>query len=33
MSLRNTLVISAAAWTIAITALHAKLNPDSIRGL
>jgi len=33
MSLRNTILISAGAWTIAVTALHAKLNPDSIRGL
>ncbi len=33
MSLQKTLLLWVAAWVVAISALHAKLNPDSIRGL
>jgi NitT/TauT family transport system substrate-binding protein len=33
MSLRKTLLLWAAAWLVAITALHARLNPDSVRAL
>ena len=33
MSLQKTLLLWSATWLVAITALHAKLNPDSIRGL
>src|ERR1700744_2806504 len=33
MSLRKTLVLFFSGWLIVISALHAHLNPDSIRGL
>ena len=33
MSLRNTLLLWVGAWVLAITALHARLNPDSMQAL
>lgn len=33
MSLQKTLLLWITAWVVAISALHARLNPDSIRGL
>ncbi|MEO8352611.1 MAG: ABC transporter substrate-binding protein [Chthoniobacteraceae bacterium] len=33
MSLRNTLILCLGLWTIAISGLHARLNPEAIRGL
>lgn len=32
MTLRNSLLVFSLGWTVAITALHARLNPDSIKG-
>jgi len=33
MSLRNTLLLCFSGWLIVITALHARMNPESMRGM
>lgn len=33
MSLRNTLLLFAGLWAVAITLLHGRLNPESIEGI